>query len=91
MAVKRQINYTELNSLQCTGKYIHQYMQTSPLSAKIDNSFGKKSSGYSVGIIRPWTQATEFVLLILYLSKGRGSVVGKALSYKPEGRGFEIR
>jgi hypothetical protein len=51
------------------------------------------SGGRSVGIVRSRTQAMEFSFLILYyiILGEHGSVVVKALCYKPEGRGFDIR
>jgi hypothetical protein len=44
------------------------------------------SGGRLVGIVRLWTQATESVL---FLYGAHGSLVLKALGYKPGGLGFE--
>jgi hypothetical protein len=46
------------------------------------------NGGRLAGIVRSRTKATEFCLLVLVYN---GSVVVKALCYKPEGRGFDSR
>jgi hypothetical protein len=47
------------------------------------------SGSCSVSIVLSRIQATEFVFVCFILNgKARGSVVVKALFYKPEGRGF---
>jgi hypothetical protein len=65
-----------------------RWPRDTPLSAKFGNNFADKRR--SLGqLVRSRTQAKEFVFVCFVLNGGaRGSVVVKALFYKPEGRGF---